>query len=232
MLALRKSEDRGFADHGWLKAKHSFSFADYYDPNFMGFKSLRVINEDRVAPGQGFPTHGHKDMEIITYVIDGALEHKDSMGNGSVIKPGEIQYMSAGSGVRHSEYNPQKDQGLHLMQIWIMPNLAAATPRYDQKNFSRAEKLNRLRLVVSPDGASESIAIRQDAKIYASILEATNELSYKVEKDRGIYLQLIKGELQVNGKILKSGDALALEQEQELKIKASSESEFLLFDLI
>lgn len=232
MLAIRKSEERGHADHGWLNAKHSFSFADYYDPEFMGFRSLRVINEDRVEAGMGFATHGHKDMEIITYVIEGALEHKDSMGNGSIIYPGEVQYMSAGSGVRHSEFNPQQDKSLHLLQIWIMPDELRATPRYGQMKFTREQKLNQLKLVVSKTGAEESIAIRQDANIYASVLEKGKSLSFALKPGRGAYLQLIKGSLSVNAKSLSAGDALAVENESALQITATEESEFLLFDLI
>ncbi len=228
---IRKSEERGFADHGWLKARHSFSFASYYDPQFMGYKSLRVINEDRVSEGMGFPTHGHKDMEIITYVIDGALEHKDSMGNGSIIKPGEVQYMSAGTGVQHSEFNPSKDEGLHLMQIWIMPDELNAEPRYDQKKFTKEQKHNQLCLVVSKDGQEDSIAIRQDAKIYASSLTKGNELSHKLEAGRGLWLQMIKGQVSANDQVLSAGDAMAFEAEPEMKISAQSDSEFLLFDL-
>ena len=231
MYAIRKAEDRGFADHGWLKARHSFSFASYYDPNFMGYKSLRVINEDRVASGMGFPTHGHKDMEIITYVIEGALEHKDSMGTGSVIHPGEIQYMSAGTGVQHSEYNPSNKDPLHLLQIWIMPNEKSAQPRYGQKKYPREQKLNKLCLVVSNEGDSDSIAIRQDARIYASVLEQNKSITHRIESGRGVWLQLIKGQVSVAGQNLKAGDAIAMEQEPEINISATTESEFLLFDL-
>ena len=232
MFTVLQSEQRGAADYGWLKTKYSFSFADYYDPNRMGYKSLRVINEDRVAGGMGFPTHGHKDMEIITYVIEGALEHKDSMGNGSIIKPGEVQYMSAGKGVRHSEFNPEQQMSLHLLQIWIVPNELAQEPRYDQKHFSRERKLNQLCLVVSNDGADSSIAIRQDAKIFASVLEANQSLSYNIKPGRGVWVQLIGGQLTVNDQQLSAGDAIAIEQADNAKVLALQESEFLLFDLI
>lgn len=230
MHTLRKSEQRGHVDHGWLQAKHTFSFSDYYDSKFMGFRSLRVINEDRVAAGKGFPTHGHKDMEILTYVIDGLLEHKDSMGNGSTIRPGEIQYMSAGSGVRHSEFNPDDSKDLHLLQIWIVPNVTGAKPRYDQKDFSNA-RTNRLCLMASPDGAENSIAVRQDAKLYGSILESGNSLSYSTSSERALWIQVVTGAVEIADQSLGAGDALSLEAQTSILIRSKEDSEFLLFDL-
>ena len=232
MKALRKSDDRGYADHGWLKAKHTFSFSSYHDPKFMGFRSLRVINEDQIQGGEGFPTHGHQDMEIITYIFEGALEHKDSMGNGSVIHPGDIQYMSAGDGVRHSEFNHLKDTPTRLLQIWIMPNQTGVKPQYGQENYKREDKLNQLRLVISGDSQDTgAIQIRQDAKIYASVLETGQRLEHKVEEDRGIWIQMISGSVNLNGQDLMPGDGLALEEETLLHIQANEEAEFLLFDL-
>jgi quercetin 2,3-dioxygenase len=235
MLFVRKSSDRGHADHGWLKSYHTFSFADYFDPKFMGFRSLRVINEDFVNPGQGFPTHGHKDMEIISYVVSGALEHKDSMGNGSIIRPGEVQYMSAGSGVRHSEYNPSDELKVHLLQIWIMPSKKSQTPRYDQKSFSPEVLENRLCLIVQSDDSenanSGAIAIRQDANVYASRLDKDRTLEFKPSQNRGVWVQMVRGRMDINGEHLSSGDALAADNEAILKIKALEPSEFLLFDL-
>jgi quercetin 2,3-dioxygenase len=235
MIVVRKTEERGYAEHGWLKSHHTFSFADYYDPAFMGFRSLRVINEDRIEPGQGFATHGHKNMEIISYVISGGLEHKDSMGNGSIITPGEIQYLSAGSGVRHSEYNPSKTDPGHFLQIWIMPSedQIDQAPRYAQVHFSAEERTNKLRLVVTGDLAESKTAIhiRQNAKIYASILEAGQRLEYAPPSGRGQWLQVVSGELEINGHSLQSGDAVAIENEPLLKVQAQKTTEFLLFDL-
>lgn len=231
MIKFRPSEKRGSAEHGWLHAKHSFSFADYYDPENMGFRSLRVINEDRVEPGEGFPTHGHKDMEIITYVIAGALEHKDSMGNGSIIKPGDVQYMSAGSGVRHSEFNHSQSEITHLLQIWILPNKGNYQPRYNQKSFSVAERTNNLKLVVSGDEKDDVIHVHQDARIFASLLEGGRSVEYKSSKERGLWLQLVRGEISVNGQNLNAGDAVEAAEEPVLKISAQKNAEFLLFDL-
>lgn len=231
-MSLRKSNDRGHADHGWLNAYHTFSFADYYDPTHMGYRSLRVINEDRINGGSGFGMHGHKDMEIITYMIGGALEHKDTMGNSAVIKPGEVQYMSAGSGVRHSEFNHYPDKVSHLLQIWILPNEAAAQPRYDQKNYATRLASGELALVVSPDGREGSIAIRQDAYIYAA--KANQAKTWNLTacgENRGFWVQVIRGELSVNGQRLSSGDALAIENMKDLKLESLSEAEFLVFDL-
>jgi len=231
MIEPRLSKDRGYADHGWLKAKHSFSFGDYYDPEHMGFRSLRVINEDRVAAGEGFPTHGHRDMEIVTYVLEGALEHKDSMGNGSVIRPGDVQYMSAGSGVTHSEFNHSKQDSVHLLQIWLLPNAAKLPPRYDQKSFA-SELSGRLRLIASPDGAEGSVAIRQDARIYAARLDEGKTVAATLAPGRHAWVQVALGELEVNGRTLSAGDGARISEETALDFKSRQPgTEFLLFDL-
>lgn len=228
----RVSEDRGFAEFGgWLKSYHTFSFADYYDPRFMGFRDLRVINQDWIAKGSGFPAHPHADMEIITYVLKGQVEHRDSMGNTGQINAGEIQTMHAGTGIRHSEYNPSKSDELQLFQIWIMPDKAGAKPGYTQQAFRREEKLNTLRLMVSKDGRDDSQKINQDVDLYASVLEEGKTLEFKMRPERGAWLQLAEGEIEVNGQTLKSGDGLAIQDEDLLKIKANKETEFLLFDL-
>ncbi|MCM0605771.1 MAG: pirin family protein [Xanthomonadaceae bacterium] len=231
MLQIRGSDERGFADHGWLKAKHSFSFADYYDPSNMGFRGLRVMNEDRIDAAQGFGTHPHRDMEIITVILKGALEHKDSMGTGSVIKPGDVQYMSAGSGVLHSEFNHSKEESAHLYQIWILPNERGAKPRYAQTHFTREHKLNKLCLVASPDGREGSIAIRANAKLYSSILDPGKDLSYRPEQNRGQWVQIIRGELSVNGKTVREGDGVSIWDVSEIELKPIAETEILLFDL-
>jgi quercetin 2,3-dioxygenase len=232
MIVVRPSEERGPADFGWLKARHSFSFGQYYDPAHMGFRSLRVINEDRVAAGAGFPTHGHRDMEIVTYLLDGELEHKDSMGNGEVIRPGEIQAMTAGTGVMHSEFNPSASKPAHLLQIWLLPDRQGHTPRYDQKMFGRAEKLNTLRLVVSPDGADGSIFVHQDTKLYASILEAGNSVSLDLAPKRHAWVQVARGEVALGELVLKQGDGAAVSEEAKLALKGlAPESEVLVFDL-
>ncbi|MDE2429875.1 MAG: pirin family protein, partial [Burkholderiales bacterium] len=203
MITLRPSQERGYAEHGWLKSFHSFSFANYYDPAHMGFGPLRVINDDWIAPGMGFGTHPHKDMEIITYVLEGAIAHKDSMGNGSTIRPGNVQYMSAGTGVRHSEFNPAQDAHTRLLQIWIMPNVEGAFPQYDEKTFSREEKLGRLRLVASGDGAEGSVKIRQDARLFIGLFDGEAEGSMRLSPQRLAYVHLARGELTVNGIALK-----------------------------
>ena len=232
MIVVRPSEERGPADFGWLKARHSFSFGNYYDPRHMGFRNLRVINEDRVAAGAGFPTHGHRDMEIVTYLLDGELEHKDSMGNGEVIRPGEIQAMSAGTGVLHSEFNPSDVNPTHLLQIWLLPDKQGHTPRYDQKVFAREEKLNQLRLVVSPDGADGSIFIHQDSKIYASIREAGKNVSLDLAPKRHAGVQVARGEIALGETVLKAGDGAAISDLAKLEIKGIADaSEFLVFDL-
>ena len=231
MIEPRRAEERGHFDHGWLKTYHTFSFADYFDPKFMGFSDLRVINEDFVHPGKGFPFHSHRDMEIITYVIEGALEHKDSLGNGSIIRPGEVQRMSAGTGVRHSELNPLKDQPLHLLQIWILPAREGIQPSYEQKKFSDDEKRNRLRLVASPNSAEGSVTIHQDARLYASLLSAGKTLEHSLAPGRSAWVQLIRGEIQLNEVSLGAGDGAAVNHEGILRITSAADSELLLFDL-
>lgn len=231
MIYVRKSGERGHFDHGWLKTFHSFSFADYYDPEFMGFSALRVINEDFVAPGQGFGTHGHRDMEIVTYVLEGALEHKDSMGTGSVIRPGEVQRMSAGRGVLHSEFNASKDSDVHLLQIWILPEARGLAPSYEQKAFGDEEKLNRLRIVASNDARQGSVRIHQDAAIYASVLEEGKTLEHRLDRKRGYWVQVARGELELGSQTLQAGDGAALREEELLKFRGVKRAEFLLFDL-
>ncbi len=232
MVHYYPSDARGAAEHGWLHAKHSFSFAEFYDPARMGFRSLRVINEDRIDAGKGFPTHPHKDMEIITYIISGALEHKDSMGNGSIIKPGDVQYMSAGTGVRHSEFNHSQSDSTHLLQIWIMPDNTNYQPRYGQKNFSELDRKNKLKIVVSGNEKEpDVIHVRQDVFIYASLLDAGKSLEYKTDAKRGMWLQLVRGHLNVNDQKLNAGDAIFTKDEEVLKIESEKDAEFLLFDL-
>jgi len=231
MLDIIRSETRGSADHGWLRAKHTFSFADYYDPERVEFANLRVINEDRVAPGKGFGTHPHRDMEIITYVIDGAIEHKDSMGNGTVISAGEVQRMSAGTGVLHSEFNHSQENELHLLQIWIYPEKNGLEPGYEQTRFPREEKLNRLRLVGSRDGREGSVTIHQDVDLYASILEEGRQVSLDLRGDRKVFVQVIDGDIMINGEIVSAGDGGQLEGERSLQITASTDAEILVFDM-
>jgi len=231
MITIRKSEERGHLDHGWLDTYHTFSFDQYYDPGHMHFRSLRVINEDRVAAGKGFPTHSHRDMEIITYILAGALEHRDSMGNGSVIRPGDVQRMSAGTGVAHSEFNPSEAEAVHLLQIWIMPRVRNLAPSYEQKAFSEDERRNRLRLVASPDGSDGSVTIQQDAKLYAAILDRDSAIEHTLTDDRYGWLQVARGSVNLNGLELTQGDGAAISRENSLKILASGEAELLLFDL-
>lgn len=231
MITLRKASDRGHADHGWLKANHSFSFANYYDPKHMGFSVLRVINEDYVAGGGGFNTHGHRDMEIITYMIEGALEHKDSMGNTSVIKPGEVQRMSAGTGVRHSEFNHHKDQTAHLLQIWIMPDREGHTPSYEQKSFSKELAGSEMVLVAAPDGRQGAVSLHQDIELYATKAERSGETSLAQVKGRRGWVQVVQGEVLVNGEKLSAGDGASIEDEATLNLKWSANSEFLTFVL-
>jgi redox-sensitive bicupin YhaK (pirin superfamily) len=231
MITIRKAEERGHFDFGWLNTYHTFSFGEYYDPRNMGFRSLRVINEDFVHPGRGFPTHGHRDMEIITYVLEGGLAHKDSMGNGSIIRPGDVQRMSAGTGVRHSEANPSKDESVHLLQIWILPNEEGIEPGYEEKKFDDEEKRGRLRLVASPDGADGSVRIHQDARLYVTLLDAEQQVAYESNPDRHAWIQVARGAIEVNGQPLKQGDGAAVSQERELKITGKEPSEILLFDL-
>jgi redox-sensitive bicupin YhaK (pirin superfamily) len=227
---LRNSQ-RGSADHGWLQSNHSFSFASYYNPKEMGFGPLRVINEDRVQPASGFGQHGHENMEIISYVISGALEHKDSLGTGSVIHYGDVQRMSAGNGVTHSEFNHSSQERVHFLQIWIKPNVLDIEPSYEEKHFDPASKTNQLRLIASADARQGSLLIHQDADLYASILNVRDEVKYALSADRTAYLHVINGKLNVNGEHLNTGDALKINNEHELHIKADEHTEFLLFDL-
>ncbi|MGZ3182847.1 MAG: pirin family protein [Telluria sp.] len=231
MLEVRKSEERGDARHGWLQSKHSFSFADYYDPRHTGFGPLLVINEDRVAPGMGFGTHGHRDMEIISYVLDGALEHKDSMGTGSVLHYGDVQRMSAGSGVRHSEFNGSKTDPVHFLQIWIRPNVAGIAPGYEETHFSVESKRGRLRLIAAPDGAEGAVTIHQDARVYAAILDSGDAVRHALGAGRLGYVHVIRGSVTVNGQRLQGGDALKLVDENTVEIGEAEAAELLLFDL-
>ncbi len=231
MNALRKSSERGFADHGWLKSFHTFSFAGYYDPKNMGFGPLRVINEDRVAPGEGFGKHPHRDMEIISYVLEGELEHKDSMGTGSIIRPGDVQRMSAGTGVFHSEYNPSPKNGVHFLQIWIEPEKNGIQPSYEQKFFGPEEKRGKLRLIVSPDGREGSVTIHQDAQLYAALVDGEEKITYALAGDRRAYVHVARGSVKVNGQQLGSGDALKVEGEASVILDNGDQAEVLLFDL-
>lgn len=231
MLNIRPAEQRGHAEHGWLDSRHSFSFADYYDPAHMGFGALRVINEDRVAPAMGFGAHPHRDMEIISYVLEGALQHRDSMGTGSLIRPGDVQRMSAGTGVLHSEYNPSQNEGVHFLQIWIEPNVQNVAPSYEEKHFDRESKLGRLRLVVSPDGREGSVSVYQDAKVYAAILDSGDQVKYELASGRAAYVHLIRGRLTANGVALASGDALKVSGESLVALSQAEDAEVLLFDL-
>lgn len=231
MLTVRKSQDRGYADHGWLQSFHSFSFAGYHDPRHMGFGNLRVINEDRIAPGTGFGAHGHRDMEIISYVLEGALGHKDSMGNAASIVPGEVQRLSAGTGITHSEYNYDATGTTHFLQIWIIPKFMGVTPAYAQKTFTEADKRGRLRLVVSPDGAEGSVSIQQDARMYAGLFDGAELATLALAPGRLGYVHLVRGELEVNGHALRAGDALKLRNEPEVRIRNGKDAEVLVFDL-
>ena len=230
MMTLRKANDRGHADHGWLDSYHTFSFAGYYDPEHMGFRSLRVINDDKVAPGAGFGMHPHRDMEIITYVLNGALAHKDSMGNGSTIRPGNFQYMAAGTGVQHSEFNPSEKEGVHLLQIWIQPDRKSAKPRYEEKSLINA-KPGAWHLVTSKTGRDGSIAINQDAELYLAKLSAGDKLTHELRPDRHAWVHVAEGSVTLNGEKLNGGDAVALSNEKRLDLAASANSQVLLFDL-
>jgi redox-sensitive bicupin YhaK (pirin superfamily) len=232
MLEIRKSEDRGHANHGWLDSHHTFSFAGYYDENHMGFGPLRVINEDRVNAGGGFGTHGHRDMEIISYVLEGELAHRDSMGTGSVIRPGDVQRMSAGSGVRHSEFNHAKDQTTHFLQIWIQPNVNGIPPSYEEKHFAAEEKRGRLRLIASPDGADGSVLIHQDAKLYAGLFDGAEAASLPLAAGRRAYVHIARGAVEVNGVSLKTGDALKVSDAASIDIANGAAAEVLVFDLV
>jgi quercetin 2,3-dioxygenase len=231
MITIRPSAERGGGNHGWLNTKHTFSFSDYWDPKWMGFRSLRVINEDRVAPNTGFPAHPHRDMEIITYVLEGKLEHKDSLGTGSVILPGDGQRMSAGSGIRHSEFNPSTTEAVHFLQIWILPEKAALPPSYEQKSFPEAEKQGKLRLIASRDANDGSVKINQDAQLYVALLKPGEEVRHEFAPGRHGWAQVARGAVEVNGKQLNQGDGAAISDEKSLTIKGTEDAEVLLFDL-
>lgn len=231
MIKIKRSTDRGYADHGWLKSYHSFSFANYYNPEEMGFSDLRVINDDIIAPSYGFGIHAHKNMEIFTYVLEGALKHEDTLGNQAIIKAGDVQLMSTGKGVQHSEINASESDKVHLLQIWVLPSENGTEPLYQQQHFTRDEKLNQLKLIISQDGSRNSMKILQDVSVFASILEEGEKTNYLVEEKRNVYIHVAKGELQVNNEVLHSGDAIILTTPEIINIKAMIETEFLLFDL-
>jgi redox-sensitive bicupin YhaK (pirin superfamily) len=231
MLQVRRGNERGYADHGWLKSFHSFSFADYQDPEHMGFGSLRVINEDRILPGSGFGTHGHRDMEIISYVLEGALAHEDNMGNGSTIVPGDVQRMSAGKGVLHSEYNHSEAAVTHFLQIWIEPDVAGIRPSYEQKHFDAASKRGRLRLIASSDARDGSVLIHQDAAVYAALLDGPERIRHKLDPARKAYVHVARGKLTVNGEMLEAGDALKASAVAEIVLEHGEQAEIILFDL-
>ena len=232
MMQIRRSDARGYADHGWLKSFHSFSFAEYFDPAWMGWGNLRVINEDRIAPGTGFGTHGHRDMEIISYVLSGNLAHKDSMGNVKGIPPGDVQRMSAGSGVRHSEFNHAPDQTTHFLQIWIEPNVKGIDPGYEQKSFAETEKRGQLRLVASPDGAAGSVSIHADAALYAGLFTGSETAELALDPKRKAYVHLVRGALDVNGQRLQAGDAALIADADRLSLARGEDAEVLVFDLV
>jgi redox-sensitive bicupin YhaK (pirin superfamily) len=231
MLTIRRAKERGHFNHGWLNTYHTFSFDQYHDPRYMGFRNLRVINEDFVSPGFGFPTHGHRDMEIITYILEGALKHEDSMGNGSVIRPGDVQRMTAGTGVRHSEQNASKDQLVHLLQIWILPNEMDLSPGYEQKAFSTDERRDRFRLIASEDGREGSVTVHQDVSVFASVLEREKSVEYEIGETRYGWLQVARGSLTINEERLEQGDGVVIMGEKLLTVTALDASEVLLFDL-
>lgn len=231
MIEIRKSEDRGHADHGWLKTWHSFSFADYFDPENVEFGALRVINEDFVRPGAGFGTHGHRDMEIITYILEGALEHRDSMGNGSIIRPGDVQRMSAGTGVMHSEFNPSQEETVHLLQIWIQPSVRGVAPSYEEKKFDTADKRGQLRLIASRDGREGSVRIHQDASVYAGLFDGAEQSQLELAPGRRAYVHVARGTVSVNETALKAGDGLKIEKASAVTVEKGSEAEVIVFDL-
>lgn len=231
MITVRRSEERGHANHGWLDSYHTFSFANYYDPDYMGFRHLRVINQDVVAPSKGFGTHPHRDMEIITYVLDGALEHKDTLGTSSVIRPGEVQRMTAGTGIAHSEYNHSSQENVHLLQIWILPEASGLQPSYEQKMYPSAEKRGKFRLVASRDGRDNSVSIHQDVDLYATLLEPNEKVVREIKKGRHIWVQVARGEITLNGVTLQAGDGAAISDESMVAIEAIQTAEVLLFDL-
>jgi redox-sensitive bicupin YhaK (pirin superfamily) len=231
MLTIRKAEDRGHANHGWLNTYHTFSFANYYEPKHMGFRALRVINEDRVSPGNGFGTHGHKNMEIITYVLEGALEHKDSIGTGSVIQPGEVQRMSAGTGILHSEFNHSKSESVHFLQIWLLPEKEGLPPSYEQRNFSPAKTPGKLHLVAARDGRDAAVRVHQDVDLYAAVLEPGDRVSHSLQPQRHAWVQVARGAITLNGLSLDKGDGAAISEETDVVIEATTDAEILLFDL-
>ncbi len=231
MIKIRRADTRGHFDFRWLNTFHTFSFGDYYDPSFMGFRSLRVINEDFVRGGRGFPTHGHRDMEIITYILSGALEHRDSMGTGSIIRPGDVQRMSAGTGVTHSEANPSRDEAVHLLQIWLLPAEQGLTPSYEQKAFTEEQKQGRLCLVASADGREGSVIVHQDASLYASVLSKDEEVGHSLTPERHAWLQVARGVVALNGELLNQGDGAAISSEEKVSIRGREDAEILLFDL-
>jgi len=231
MITVRRSNERGHFDHGWLNTYHTFSFDQYYDPRYMGFRNLRVINEDFVAPGRGFPKHGHRDMEIITYILEGALKHEDSMSNGSVIRPGDVQRMSAGTGVRHSEQNASDQERVHLLQIWILPNTEGLEPGYEQKAFSEDERRGQLRLIASEDGREGSVLVHQDVSLFASVLPVGQEVEHALDPVRYAWIQVARGSVEVNGEKADHGDGVIAVGESSLRIRAAEDAEVLLFDL-
>lgn len=231
MITIRQAQDRGHANHSWLDTYHTFSFANYYDPQHMGFRSLRVINEDRISPGAGFGKHGHRDMEIITYVLAGALEHKDSIGNGSVIYPGDVQRMSAGTGIMHSEFNHSQNEPAHFLQIWLLPDTQGEPPSYAQQNFGLAKEPGKLRLVAARDGREGALSIKQDADLSAAVLEKGDRISYTLEPQRHAWVQVARGAITLNGLPLNTSDGAAISQETDVVIEARENSEILLFDL-
>lgn len=231
MIELRKAEDRGHAHHGWLNSHHTFSFADYFDPAQMGWSALRVINDDTVQAGQGFGTHGHRDMEILSYVLEGSLEHRDSMGSGSVLRPGNVQLMSAGSGVRHSEFNPSDAEPVHFLQVWILPDRTGTPPGYQENFFDEAGKRGQLQLLASPDGREGSMKILQDTQVHAAMLNGTEQIDYAVKPHRHAYVHVARGTLTVNGTALNAGDGVKIAEEQSLQFEQGQDAEFLLFDL-
>jgi hypothetical protein len=231
MITVRKAEDRGHANHGWLDTYHTFSFANYYDPKHMGFRALRVINEDRVNPTAGFGTHGHRDMEIITYVLEGALEHKDNIGNGSVIQPGEVQRMTAGTGILHSEFNHSETEAVHLLQIWLLPDQEGLSPSYEQRNFSPAKAPGKLHLVAAKDGRKGAVTVHQNVDLYAAVLQKGDRLSHTLQPQRHAWIQVARGAITLNGLSLDTSDGAAISNETEVVIEATQNAEFLLFDL-
>ena len=231
-MKIRKANERGHAEHGWLDTYHTFSFANYYDPQWMGYRSLRVINDDLVLPGMGFGTHPHRDMEIITYILSGALQHKDSMGNGRVIRTGDVQYMAAGTGVQHSEFNPSKDEAVHLLQIWIQPNVMGIEPGYEEKHFDVESRRGQLRLIASRNGENGSVKIHQDAAVYAALVNDGERVSYSLLPGRKAYVHMARGSAAVNGQVVNAGDALKISDEAKVVVDNGKDAEILLFDLI